>query len=138
MFGLPSSGSMPLYLLGNSTGDLTNYMPLWVEGTTHKYDSSIPLYLGNYQSGVTNYIPLFVQGSGLTDGAYPFSASMPLFIKRPISEYLPLFIGTHGYPSSGAVYLYTEGCFQSSGTISLYTFGIGTQADQLPFFTAGF
>lgn len=137
MFGTPFSGSMPLYLQGPSIQPFyASGLNLFIQGTTYSIDGSFPLYM--VCSGVDGSINLFIQGSGVTEGATPFNGSMNLFLRRPCSDAIPLYLGAPGEPVSGSVYLYMQGNLPVSGGFNLYTNAVGPTTGNFPMFTAGF
>jgi hypothetical protein len=129
-------GDIPLYLQAETLGTGQWAIPLYLLADAPRADATLPLYLENI--GATGYLPLYIAGSGITDGAIPFNASLPLFIERAEGYYLPLFLKAPGTPSSGNFPLYTLGADSFSGSLPLYASGIGVGEAALKLYMFGF
>lgn len=101
--------SIPLTLLGSESNELTKSVYLFIEGRSYQSQSSIDLFLHNNVSGITQNIPLYIEGSGITDGAIPIIKSLDLFIRRALTEGIPLYLAGQGQPISGEIPLYMFG-----------------------------
>jgi len=54
-------------------------------------------------SGLSDETTLYIRGDGITDGAYPLNAYMPLFIARDsesVAENIPLYMAQHEVPNN--------------------------------------
>jgi hypothetical protein len=84
-----------------STGESQSHvMPCYINGSWISAENSLPLFVMN--SGDMNYIPLYISGHGFggsenaqrsRDGFIPYEQNVSLFINRPITDVMSLFIG---------------------------------------------
>ena len=65
------TSSLPLYLAGATSADISKVMNLFIEGRTYDLSDSVDLYLHNLQSGVSLSAPLFIHGAGYATGVVP-------------------------------------------------------------------
>lgn len=135
------SNSITLYTycgLGTHNGNI----PLYTAGDNYYANTSIPLYLSN--SGLSQSIPLYVKGFGFSDnpyypsdGYFPFSGGITLYLERNTSQALPLFLMNS--LESGVVTLYTFGAYTANSGIPLYSAGgIGSERRNIPLYSHGF
>jgi hypothetical protein len=118
------SAGMPLFI-GAPGGDNPGSQPdlhnlnLFIEGGGAPIDGQIPLYLANV--GVEGNVTLFLQGDGITDGALPLKAGMPLYINGGFGTFSP---HASGIEASTTLYLQGPGTLVStaSGATSISLF----------------
>lgn len=130
------SGVLPLWLKTASLAPVSGVLPLFVEGGTTTLSASLPLFLGA-PSGVTGTFPLFIRGSGTTAGGLPFTASLPLFLKRPETNYLSLFLRGPWEPASGILPLYTLGSSGITASMPIWISGHDVLGSSLGLYTHG-
>jgi hypothetical protein len=90
---------------------------LFIGGTGNPVSAEFPLFLFNNQAA--RVLPLFIQGLGIIDDAIPFGKALNLFIKRPISAWLPLTLQNPGNLANSELPLFTLGSGFSSGSLPL-------------------
>lgn len=116
------SGLMPLFLLGPDSIGISGTMPLYLNGTNNTLAGSLDLFICN--EIVFSGIPLYTIG-GVSDGSYSMagaavgSGDMVLFINRPTSNILPLYLRGPGTLDSGVLDLYMAGASPSSGELPM-------------------
>jgi hypothetical protein len=116
--------STDLFVHVTATGSANEYMNLYISGAYPLVKSGLNLYIQN--NGSSGWVPLHVQGlqPGNTspyssDGYYPGSGDMNLFISRILSDYVPLFI-QHSI-ESGNLPLYVSAATLGSGNQEVFT-----------------
>lgn len=116
------SGTMPLFLCAPDSIGISGTMPLYLNSTHNSWAGSLDLYLCN--EIVFSGIPLYTIG-GVSDGSYSMagaaisSGDMVLFINRPTSNILPLYLRGPGTLDSGVLDLYVAGASPASGLLPL-------------------
>ena len=116
--------SMNLFIKVPDSAITETYMNLYVNGEAYSIRNTIPLYIG--ASGEIKSLPLYVKGRGFSessdpfypsDGFYPYSGSMNLFILRDPAEMLNLYLKSDF--ATGDVPMYIYGAFTHSSGINL-------------------
>lgn len=121
-YGNAPTGIMPLFTLGPNSVYLSGIMPLYTFSSNERADGSLPLFLCNEL--IFSGIPLYTQG-GVSDGSYSMagasigSGEMALFINRPTSNVLSLYLKGPGTLDSGVLALYTLGSIYMSGSLPM-------------------
>ena len=88
-----SSGNLTLYIGGPGSGVISDTMNLYLESDVIHVNNSITLYMIT-PSGSTGILPLYLRGPVGSEGWYPSSASMNLYISRyseAVAKTLSLF-----------------------------------------------
>ncbi len=128
------NATLPLFIK-SSENPASGVLKLFIRGNVGSVNNNLTLFLQNL--GSTSGIPLYIKGLGTTAGSVPLSSYMSLFINRPTSEVITLFIAGPGYSSSGDLTLFTEGCFVGNNNIPIYVSGVGFSENNLKLFMSG-
>lgn len=116
--------SLNLFTKVDDSRVIDTYMNLYMNGAAYTDSKSLMLYVG--ASGETKALNLYTKGRGFyeandplhpSDGFYPLSGGMNLFILRDPAEMLNLFLMCQ--MSSGDLPLYVNGAFTNSSGINL-------------------
>lgn len=118
------NASINLFLQGATTDFVSGVLPLFIEGGTTSLSNSLDLYL-HRESGIGSSLNLYISGYGVTPGAIPFSGGIPLYIERPTTAVLDMFLCVPGNPLSSGIPLYLVGSESHDSSIDLYMSGIG-------------
>lgn len=131
--------NIPLSIDGGLIGDTVRNVNLFAEGRAHSAEAASDLYLQNDQSGVALSAPLFVAGSGVGDGALPYEKGLSLFLRRPVTDAVFLYIQAPGTPDNEQVPLFVQANIVSSGVISLAVPNVvGSESHSARLYTHGF
>lgn len=120
--------SMNLFISGPNANDNTINMNLFICNDTTITDA-ITLFMQNEYTLDSGVVPLYISTASGTDGAIPFSGTMPLFINREIesiSHVFPLYAQT-SEPSTSGITLYIN----STGSGDFNNLTLFTQANDL-------
>lgn len=107
------SGVLPLTVFGSGVFASGSSLPVALTGGTDSASASLNLFVSN--SGLTGGISVWCSGYGRYAGATPADASMPLYIARPTTSVLNLYVLGPGYPASGGIPVSLTGVLQASG-----------------------
>lgn len=135
--GNVAEASLPLFLEVSSQGESASNMNLFTEGRYGRVEGSLDLFLKN--QGQASGLTLFVKGSGATDGYYPYSAGMNLFLARDTTNSIPFFLASSiDSPASGFT-AYVFGGVGGVGTLALSVPDVvGGSDNTVRLFTRGF
>jgi hypothetical protein len=98
-----------MFMQGSDSGVSVRNVNLSVAGVASQAIASQPLVAWNSQSGVAEDVTLYIRGSGITDGATPYQTPMNLFLQRPITDVVSLYMQGPGAPESSGVALCVAG-----------------------------
>lgn len=131
------TANLNLFLSNYGPEDLSGSLNLFIPGQNYSINNSVPLFISN--SGTDKALTLFIKGSGITDGAYPFSSSMNLFIERNEANAISLFLQGEGEYISSGITLYSFGAYLASSGIDLVISDVvGISSGTLKLYTHGF
>lgn len=128
--------SINLFLQGATSEIISGILPLFVQGGTTSLSSSLDLYL-HRESGIGASLNLYISGYGVTPGAIPFSGQLPLYLERPTSAVLDLFLCVPGTPASSVIDMYILGSTTYNDSLDLYLSGVGFTTSTLKMYTHG-
>lgn len=120
------TSTVPLWASGHPVPVTANFT-LYARGSSLSYSDTLTLYAAN--SGAAQSLNLYASGLGTTPGAVPLSGVLPLYLHRPHADALYLYCMAPGFPASGQLHLYAQGCAFESGVLNLsvpYTEGSAT------------
>ena len=128
--------NISLFLTSDSSAWVSGNKTLFIEGHYNSLYGEIPLYLSN--SGTSSEITLYISGYGLTPGALTASSLINLYMERPTSNVIPLFLLGNGNPVSGDIPLNLVGNVAVYNSLGLSLSGIGSKTGSVSLFTHGY
>jgi hypothetical protein len=122
--GPNASGFLPIFVQADGKNPASGILSLYAAGVPYWSSASFPIFAAN--SGVVAALNIYASGQGVTPGATPYAASLPLYCHRPEGAVLNLFVCGQGIPVSGEFPIYAQGTSIASGVLNLavpYTAG---------------
>lgn len=109
--------NLNLSLRGEYSAPTHSNLNLSVVGGGHFVNAFLDMVCFNRT--VTEDIPLYVKGLGTTAGAFPADGSMNLFIQRPITDAITLYLRGPAEPVNATIPMYVKGAVGVNNNIPL-------------------